>query len=136
MRVEPPPSLACAIGIMPAATAAAAPPDEPPVVRVGSHGLRVAPNRRGSVVGTMPNSGRFVVPTMIAPASRRRVTPIQSNGAMKSPKNDEANVKRLPSTGRLFLIAIGTPASGRSSPGLTPSAASSASSWKTSMKAL
>ncbi len=126
--MEPPPSLACAIGIMPAATAAAAPPDEPPVVRVGSHGLRAAPNRRGSVVATIPNSGRFVVPTMIAPASRRRVTPTHSIGGAKSPKNDDPNVSRLPSTGRLFLIAMGTPASGRSSPALMPSAASNASS--------
>ncbi len=31
MRIEPPPSLACAAGTMPAATAAAAPPEEPPV---------------------------------------------------------------------------------------------------------
>ena len=33
MRIEPPPSLAWAIGTMPAATAAALPPDEPPGVR-------------------------------------------------------------------------------------------------------
>ncbi len=39
MRMEPPPSLAPATGTMPAATAAAEPPDEPPGVRVGSHGL-------------------------------------------------------------------------------------------------
>ena len=31
MRMDPPPSLACATGTMPAATAAAEPPDEPPV---------------------------------------------------------------------------------------------------------
>ena len=31
MRMEPPPSLACATGTRPAATAAADPPDEPPV---------------------------------------------------------------------------------------------------------
>ena len=30
-RIEPPPSLACATGTIPAATAAADPPDEPPV---------------------------------------------------------------------------------------------------------
>ena len=43
MRIEPPPSLACAIGTMPAATAAAEPPLEPPGERVVSQGLRVAP---------------------------------------------------------------------------------------------
>ena len=41
MRIEPPPSFACAIGTMPAATAAAEPPLEPPVERVRSYGLRV-----------------------------------------------------------------------------------------------
>ena len=30
IRMEPPPSLACASGTMPEATAAAAPPDDPP----------------------------------------------------------------------------------------------------------
>ena len=75
MRIEPPPSLPCATGTMPAATAAAAPPEEPPVVRSRSHGLRVGPNRRASVVGRMPYSGKVVVPTMMNPASRsRRVT--------------------------------------------------------------
>ena len=35
IRIEPPPSLALAAGPMPVATAAAAPPDEPPRLRVG-----------------------------------------------------------------------------------------------------
>ena len=43
MRSEPPPSLPWATGSMPPATAAAAPPEEPPGVRSVSHGLRVAP---------------------------------------------------------------------------------------------
>ena len=43
MRIDPPPSLPWASGNMPAATAAAAPPLDPPGVRVGSHGLRVIP---------------------------------------------------------------------------------------------
>jgi hypothetical protein len=43
MRIEPPPSLPCAIGNMPPATAAAAPPLEPPGERSRSHGLRVIP---------------------------------------------------------------------------------------------
>ena len=73
--IEPPPSLPCATGTMPAATAAAAPPDEPPGVRSRSHGLRVGPNNRASLVGRMPYSGSVVVPTITKPASRsRRVT--------------------------------------------------------------
>ena len=62
MRVEPPPSLACAIGTMPAATAVAEPPEEPPLVRVGSHGLRVGPKRLVLVHGRMPHSGSVVDP--------------------------------------------------------------------------
>ena len=42
-RIDPPPSLACAIGTMRAATAAAEPPDEPPVECAGFHGLRHGP---------------------------------------------------------------------------------------------
>ena len=74
MRMEPPPSLAWAIGTAPEDTAPAAPPDDPPVVRSGSHGLRAGPNRRGSVTGRMPNSGVWVLPTITKPASLKRRT--------------------------------------------------------------
>ena len=47
MRMLPPPSEALAKGTIPAATAAAAPPLEPPGVRSRSHGLRVAPHAIG-----------------------------------------------------------------------------------------
>src|SRR4051794_4901309 len=43
MRIEPPPSLACATGTTPEATAAAEPPLDPPVERETSHGLRLGP---------------------------------------------------------------------------------------------
>ena len=43
MRIDPPPSLPCASGSIPDATAAALPPLDPPGVRVRSHGLRVGP---------------------------------------------------------------------------------------------
>ena len=68
MRIEPPPSLACPIGTSPAATAAADPPLEPPVERLVSHGFRVGPYASGSVVGRMPSSGVFVLPTVTRPA--------------------------------------------------------------------
>src|SRR6202021_836467 len=42
MRMEPPLSLACATATMPDATAAADPPDDPPVECPVSHGLRAA----------------------------------------------------------------------------------------------
>src|ERR1700674_1465877 len=74
IRMEPPPSVACATGKMPAATAAAAPPDEPPAECARFHGLRHEPNRRGSVFGLMPNSGVELRPMMTSPAFLHRVT--------------------------------------------------------------
>ena len=59
---------------MPAASATAEPPEEPPQVSAGSHGLRVAPNTALNVFAPAPNSGVFVLPRMIAPAARRRST--------------------------------------------------------------
>jgi len=43
MRIEPPASLACAIGTIRAATAAAEPPEDPPVVYSGAQGFIVRP---------------------------------------------------------------------------------------------
>ena len=82
MRIEPPPSEPCASVPMPAASAAAAPPLDPPGVRVSSYGLRVAPNRRFSVVGRAPISGVFVLPISTAPARRRRATQAASEPGM------------------------------------------------------
>ena len=70
MRIEPPPSLALAAGTMPAATAAAEPPEEPPGVRAGSQGLRLGPWSAGSVVEHRPFSGELVRPQLISPARR------------------------------------------------------------------
>ena len=72
IRIEPPPSLACATGTSPAATAAADPPLDPPVERDGSCGLRQAPLATGSVVMVVPNSGTFVRPRCTSPAARKR----------------------------------------------------------------
>src|SRR3954447_904210 len=74
IRKEPPLSLPWASGTIAAATAAAEPPDDPPGVRVGSHGLRVGPACRGSVVGRLPNSDMLVTPTTTKPACLRRRT--------------------------------------------------------------
>ena len=43
IRIEPPPSLAWASGTIPAATAAAEPPLDPPGERSRSHGFRAGP---------------------------------------------------------------------------------------------
>src|SRR4051812_11545660 len=72
MRIEPPPSLACAIGTSPAATAEAEPPEDPPVECAGFHGLRAGGLQAGSVVTVVPNSGTLVRPRKTNPASRKR----------------------------------------------------------------
>ena len=71
IRIEPPPSLACATATMPLATAAADPPDEPPVLRPGSQGLRAGGNDRASVVTVVPISGTLVRPSGMKPAARK-----------------------------------------------------------------
>jgi hypothetical protein len=78
MRIEPPPSLPCAIGAMPAATAAAAPPEDPPAVSERLHGLRVATVRLVSVDGASPSSGAVDLPNMMTPARLKRSTRVVS----------------------------------------------------------
>src|ERR1700730_4659467 len=48
IRIEPPPSLACATGIMRAATAAPAPPDDPPEEGANFPGFRAGTNSAGT----------------------------------------------------------------------------------------
>ncbi len=55
---------------MPAATAAADPPEDPPVEWSRLHGLRAGPQATGSVVIVLPSSGTFVRPTITNPAAR------------------------------------------------------------------
>ena len=63
---------------MPAATAAALPPEEPPGVRLVSHGLRVMPQAFVFVKLSVPNSGAAVLPIGTPPAARSRATWIES----------------------------------------------------------
>src|SRR5689334_12987532 len=81
MRIDPPPSLAPAHGTTPAATAAADPPDEPPGVRSGFHGLRAGPHATGSVMPFAPNSGVLVLPNTTSPASTQRWTTVACSAA-------------------------------------------------------
>jgi hypothetical protein len=122
---------------MPDATAAALPPEDPPVVRDGSQGFRAGPKRSGSVTGRIPISGVLVLPTMIAPASRSLLTSALSSSGTQSSIAFMPIVVRTPSVSATrSLTAIGSPASGRSSPGLTASASSSARSAQSVTKAL
>src|SRR3954471_9676047 len=74
MRIDPPPSVPMASGPIPEASAAAAPPEEPPGVLSGFHGLRVMPVSGLSVTPFQPNSGVVVLPRNRAPFSRSRAT--------------------------------------------------------------
>ena len=77
MRIEPPMSLPCATATMPAATAAADPPLEPPGERLRSHGLYVGPYASGSVVTVGCELGRVRLADDDEPGgaeARRRAT--------------------------------------------------------------
>ncbi len=80
-RIDPVPSPPDAAGTMPAATAAAVPPLDPPGVMSGDHGLTVGPNSTGSVVQWLPHSGVLVLPKTTRPASRYRSTVHAVSGA-------------------------------------------------------
>ena len=104
MRIEPPPSLPCAIGTIPAATAAADPPLEPPAERERSCGFRVGPWSTGSVVPFFPSSGVFVMPSTITPAARARATARLSTAATSSANSRDPREVGIPATSppRLF----------------------------------
>src|SRR6185503_11028256 len=74
LRSDPPRSLPSAIGTMPHASATAAPPLLPPQVLLVSQGLRVAPNTGLKVCEPAANSGRLVLPMVMAPACFSRST--------------------------------------------------------------
>ena len=83
MRIDPPPSLPWATGVIPEATAAPVPPEEPPVEWSGFQGLRAGPWDAGSVVMAVPNSGTLVRPTTTKPAWRKRPTKAVSWSAVQ-----------------------------------------------------
>ena len=67
-RIEPPVSVPIAHGALPAATAAALPPLEPPGTRARSHGLSTGPKAEFSFDEPIANSSWFVLPSSGAPA--------------------------------------------------------------------
>ena len=126
IRIEPPPSVPTPIGASPAATAADAPPLEPPGVRSRRHGLRVAPKSRLWVAPSQPNVGVLVLPIMMAPAAFRRATIGASSVGTLSEKSRVPNVVRTPLVMTRSLTENGTPWSGPSVARRRPSARSAA----------
>ena len=97
---------------MPLASAAAAPPLEPPQVRLGSQGLRVLPKTGLKVCEPAPNSGVFVLPMTTAPAPRMRSTIRASKSGTLSAKIGDPKVVRMPFVGTRSLTAVGSPRRG------------------------
>ena len=114
IRIEPPPSEPCAIGTSPAATAAAAPPLEPPAFLPRSQGVRQGPFSGESVKAVVPNSGVFVLPRTTKPAARVRATCARSKSGTFSANGLLENVVRIPAVVSRSLNAIGTPWKGAS----------------------
>ena len=80
-RTEPPVSEPRASGTLPAATAAAEPPLEPPGTVPRCQGLRVGLKAEPSHEEPIANSSRLVLPITTAPAASRRSTAVALNGA-------------------------------------------------------
>src|SRR6478735_11902417 len=84
-RIEPPVSVPIESGASNAATAAEEPPEEPPGIRVRSHGLPVAPYAEFSVDEPIANSSMLVLPRITMSASRSlRVTVASYGGRQPS----------------------------------------------------
>ena len=110
-----------------AATAADAPPLEPPGVCARDHGLNVRPRRSLSVSRRKLNAGVLVRPTMTAPAAFRFATTGLSSVAMRSRNATTPLVVAHPAWSTFSLMATGTPCSGPSaSPRATAASARSA----------
>ena len=103
IRTDPPPSVPSASGPWPLATAAAAPPLDPPQVRSRLQGLRETPETRLVVMPLWPRAGVVVLPRRIPPAAFRRATATASRSGTLPAKTAEPNVVRTPAVGTRSL---------------------------------
>src|SRR5215472_796303 len=113
-RMEPPVSVPMPNGASKAATAADDPPDDPPGMRVRSHGLADGPNAEFSVDDPIANSSMLVLPRMITPASRSRLVTVASYGGRQPSRIFDPQVVGMSFVVSTSLSASGTPASGPS----------------------
>jgi hypothetical protein len=129
LRSDPPMSLPSASGSIPAASAAAAPPLEPPADRSRSYGLRVVPKIGLKVCEPAAHSGTLDLPTSTAPADLTRSTTRLSKSETWSAITGEPNVVRQPRAWWVSLTANGSPCSGpTSSPRFSAASAADACS--------
>src|SRR6185312_11301436 len=129
----PPVSEPRAISVIPAATAAAEPPEDPPGLRAGSTGLRVGPYALVSVEDPMANSSMFVLATTTAPCARSLVIAVASYGLTYPDRIRDPQVVGMSSVAMLSLTAIAIPGNDIGSPrpyaSATRSAFASDDSW-------
>ena len=111
-RIEPPVSDPKEPRAEPTATAAAEPPDDPPGTVVVSHGFNVGPYAEFSVDEPIANSSMLVLPTITAPALRRRMTAVPSYGGRHPARICDEQVVSTPRVHMLSLSATGIPVSG------------------------
>ena len=116
MRIEPALSVPVASVVVPAASAAAAPPEEAPGVTSRFQGLRVVPCSREVQVHGQTNSGQVVWAWMMAPAFTSRSTRGSVVSAIRFSKISEPTVWRLPLIAVSSLTARGRPSRRRSRP--------------------
>lgn len=105
-------SLPISIPVMPAASADTAPPEDPPGVLDGSHGLLVVPYTALKVCPSASQSGTLVLPNITAPATSQRSTASAFVLATLSLKSGEPQVEGSPLTSKASFTVIGTPCKG------------------------
>ena len=103
IRSEPAVSVPVAAGVMPAASAAAEPPLEPPGERSSARGLPT-----WSVVPPIANSCVWVWPSSTMPAAASRIQTSLSRAGVSSSSRLDA-VSGLPATANRSLRPTGTP---------------------------
>ena len=96
MRIEPPISDPVARLDVPLASDAADPPDDPPGVKSGFHGLRVTPQSRVQVTPAQENSGVAVRAWTMPPSAMIRALMVDVWSGTKSWLVSEPKVVRLP----------------------------------------
>src|SRR5919204_5832512 len=104
-RIEPPVSVPRAQGAVPAATAAALPPEEPPGTRSRSHGLSTGPKPEFSLDEPIANSSWLVLPNSGAPALARRSTTVAVYGGRYPSRILEPACDGTPSVQKRSLTA-------------------------------
>ena len=109
MRIDPPPSLACAIGTTPAATNAPEPDEDAPAVWSGFHGLRTGPIRGCSADALKPNSDICVLPSGTRPVDRKTRANAPSARIGRGSHASVPCIVGMPATATLSLMKVGTP---------------------------